>query len=72
VNPPKGYYLQGKFYWYDTSPGATDAFPSLDLYTSFFHPIFRKDSVFMVARGGFTFGSNGTGTPQFSWVDPGA
>jgi NTE family protein len=71
VIPTKGYYLQGKFYWYDSSPGATEAFPSLDLYTSFFHPIFRKDSVFLIARGGSTFGSNGTGTPQFFLGGPG-
>ena len=71
VIPTKGYYLQCRFYWYDTSPGATEAFPSLDLYTSFFHPILRKDSVFLIARGGSTFGSNGTGTPQFFLGGPG-
>jgi NTE family protein len=71
VIPTNGYYLQSKFYWYDASPGATEAFPSLDLYTSFFHPIFKKDSVFLIARGGSTFGSNGTGTPQFFLGGPG-
>jgi NTE family protein len=71
VIPTNGYYLQSKFYWYDTSPSATEAFPSLELYASFFHPIFQKDSVFLIARGGSTFGSNGTGTPQFFLGGPG-
>jgi NTE family protein len=71
VIPTAGYYLQSKFYWYDTSPGATEKFPSLDLYAAFFHPIFQKDSVFLIARGGSTFGSNGTGTPQFFLGGPG-
>ncbi len=71
VIPTSGYYLQSKFYWYDTSPGATEAFPSLDLYAGFFHPIIQKDSVFLIARGGSTFGSTGTGTPQFFLGGPG-
>ena len=71
VIPTAGYYLQSKFFWYDTSPGATEKFPSLDLYAAFFHPIFEKDSVFLIARGGSTFGSNGTGTPQFFLGGPG-
>jgi NTE family protein len=65
VIPTKGYYLQTKFFWYDSSPSATEAFPSLELYASYFLPIFQKDSAFLVARGGTTFGANGTGTPQF-------
>ena len=44
VIPTNGYYLKAKFFWYDTSPGATEKFPSLDLYAAFFHPIFLKDS----------------------------
>jgi NTE family protein len=71
VIPTNGYYLQSKFFWYDTSPGATEKFPSLDLYAAFFGPIFLKDSVFLIARGGSTFGSNGTGTPQFFLGGPG-
>ena len=71
VIPTNGYYLQSKFFWYDTSPGATEKFPSLDLYAAFFHPIFLKDSVFLIARGGSTFGSNGIGTPQFFLGEPG-
>jgi NTE family protein len=71
VIPTNGYYLQSKFFWYDTSPGATEKFPSLDLYAAFFRPIFLKDSVFLIARGGSTFGSNGTGTPQFFLGGPG-
>ncbi len=71
VIPTSGYYLQSKFDWYDTSPAATEAFPSLDLYTAFFDPIFQKDSVFLIARGGSMFGSNGTGTPQFFLGGPG-
>jgi NTE family protein len=65
VIPTQGYYLQSRFFWYDTSPAATEAFPSLDLYAGFFHPVWAKGSGFLIARGGSTFGSTGTGTPQF-------
>jgi NTE family protein len=71
IIPTNGYYFQSKFYWYDTSPAATEPFPSLDLYTAFFHPVSDKASVFFLARGGSTFGSQGTGTPQFFLGGPG-
>lgn len=65
VIPTKGYYLKSKFYWFDTNPGATEAFPSEDLYAAYFHPAFKNGTVYAIARGGSTFGSLGTGTPQF-------
>jgi len=71
VIPTKGYYLQCKFYWYDTTPAATEAFPTLDLYAGFFHPVSAKGTAFLIARGGSTFGSTGTGTPQFFLGGPG-
>jgi NTE family protein len=71
VIPTNGYLLQSKFYWYDTNPGATQDFPSLDLYASYFRPVSVKGTAFVIARGGSTFGSTGTGTPQFFLGGPG-
>lgn len=71
IIPTDGYYFQSQFYWYDSSPGATEAFPSLNLYAGFFHPVSAKASAFLIARGGSTFGSTGTGKPQFFLGGPG-
>jgi NTE family protein len=71
IIPTEGYLLESKFYYYDTSPGATEAFPSLDLYASYFRPLWEKGSMFFIARGGSTFGSQGTGVPQFFLGGPG-
>jgi len=64
VIPTKGYYVQSNFYYYDTSPGATEAFPSLSATLQYFQP-FHQDSLFLIGSGGSTFGYNKTGDPQF-------
>jgi len=65
VIPRRGYLGQLTFHWVDTSPGATAAFPTLELRTEFFKPISRPNSVFVVAQGGSTLGHEGTGIPQY-------
>jgi NTE family protein len=65
VIPRRGYLGQLTFHWVDTSPGATEAYPSLELTTEFFHPVSRPSSVFLVARGGSTLGYERTGIPQY-------
>jgi len=65
VIPTKGYYIRSQFYYYDTYPGATQAFPSLDLLTQYFKPVFHGDSIFVVGSGGSTFGYHNIGAPQF-------
>ena len=65
VIPTKGYYLRSQFYYYDTYPGATQAFPSLDLLTQYFQPVLHGDSIFAIASGGSTFGYHNIGAPQF-------
>lgn len=64
VIPTRGYYVQTNFYYYDTYPGATEAFPSLSATVQYFQP-WRRDSIFLIAQGGSTFGYNKTGDPQF-------
>jgi NTE family protein len=65
VIPTKGYYVRSQFYYYDTYPGATQAFPSLDVLTQYFQPVFHGDSIFVVGSGGSTFGYHNIGAPQF-------
>jgi NTE family protein len=64
VIPTRGYYVQSNFYYYDTYPDATEAFPSLTTTVQFFQPVHR-DSIFLIAMGGSTFGYRNTGDPQF-------
>jgi NTE family protein len=64
VIPTRGYYLQSNFYYYDSYPQASEAFPSLTATVQFFQPV-RRDSIFLIGTGGSTFGCRNTGNPQF-------
>ena len=66
VIPTRGYYIQSNFYYYDTFPGATEAFPSLVTTAQYFQPVLHhRDSIFLIGEGGSTFGFRHTGDPQF-------
>lgn len=66
VIPTRGVYIQSNFYYYDTFPGATESFPSLVTTVQYFQPVFHaRDSIFLIAEGGSTFGFRHTGDPQF-------
>jgi NTE family protein len=65
VIPTRGYYLRTNFHWYDTNPGATEAFPVLELLTQYFQPVSSRDSIFLIAQGGSTFGRRDIGVPPF-------
>jgi NTE family protein len=65
VIPRRGVSLESNFRWFDTSPGATSAFPAMEARAGYFQPITRPASVFVVGEGGTTFGSKNTGIPQF-------
>ena len=71
VVPTAGHYFQGNFYWYDSNPGATTAFPSLEVLGAYYHPISEKGSIFMQVKGGTTFGYSHVGTPHFFLGAPG-
>ena len=65
VIPTRGHFIQMNFRYFDNFPGATEAFPSLELFASYYHPISKKGSAFINTRGGTTFGYSHVGTPQF-------
>jgi NTE family protein len=65
VIPRRGFRMESNFRWFDTSPGATSAFPVLDTRLEFFQPVSRTSSFFLSSEGGSTFGSRNTGLPQF-------
>ena len=66
VIPRRGYTAQTTFRWYDTSPGATEAFPTMEGQIQLFQPITTPASIFVTAQGGTTFGARHTGpVPQF-------
>jgi NTE family protein len=65
ITPRRGYSAQATFRWYDTSPGASTSFPVMEGQAEYFEPITKPGSIFIVAQGGTTFGSNNIGVPQF-------
>ncbi len=65
VIPRRGFSAESNFRWFDQSPGAKDAFPSMDLKLGFFQPVARSASLFVEGEGGTTFGVANTGVPQF-------
>lgn len=65
VIPTRGYYAQSNFYFYDTYPDATEAFPSMTATLQYFQPVFHGDVAFVTGTGGSTFGYRNTGDPQF-------
>jgi NTE family protein len=65
IAPRRGYSAEASFRWYDTNPGASDAFPVMEAQAEYFVPITKPGSIFVVAQGGTTFGSNNIGVPQF-------
>ena len=65
VVPTKGHFLRADFRYFDNYPGATEAFPVMELFAAYYHPVARKSSVFINAQGGSTFGFRHVGTPQF-------
>jgi NTE family protein len=65
VIPRSGVRSETTFRWFDTSPGAAGAFPSLQANIEYFQPVSPLGSVFVEGQGGTTFGFNSTGIPQF-------
>jgi len=65
VIPTRGHYIQMNLRFFDNFPGATEAFPAMDVEASYFHAVGAKGSVFVNTRGGSTFGYRHVGTPQF-------
>jgi NTE family protein len=65
VIPRSGVRTETTFRWFDASPGAANAFPSLQTKTEYFQPVSELGSVFVDGEGGSTFGFDNTGIPQF-------
>jgi NTE family protein len=65
VIPRRGFSVESNFRWFDTSPGASSAFPAMDAHVEYFQPVSRVASIFLSGEGGTTFGSRNTGVPQF-------
>jgi NTE family protein len=66
IVPRRGYTAETTFRWFDTSPGATEGFPTMEAQMQYFQPISRPASLFLAAEGGTTFGTRDTGSvPQF-------
>jgi len=71
VIPRRGFRAETNFRWFDASPGAKGAFPSMDLKWGYFQPITQSASLFVESEGGTTFGATSTGIPQFFLGGPG-
>jgi NTE family protein len=68
--PRRGLRIESNFHWYAKSPGASEAFPVLELRTGYFQPVSRANSFFLLSSGGTTFGLQQTGLPQFTLGGP--
>jgi NTE family protein len=65
VIPTRGYYVHANFQWVDSFPDASEAFPTLVLYTQYFRPVSPRGIIYFTGEGGSTFGVRNTGVPQF-------
>ena len=65
VIPTKGIYAQTNFEWYDTTPLALQAYPSLQQILQYFQPVSDKGSLYIIAEGASTFGRVPEGTPAY-------
>ena len=65
VIPRRGFGAETTVRWFESSPGAAQQFPAMQLNLRYFQPITRPASLFAVAEGGSTFGYQNTGIPQF-------
>jgi NTE family protein len=65
VIPRRGVRSETTFRWWDASPGAASAFPSLKTNVEYFQPVSALGSVFVTGEAGTTFGFENTGIPQF-------
>src|SRR5262249_31709352 len=62
VVPRKGLLVETTFHWYDAFPGYKEGFAAQDARLEYFVPLTRKGSGYVVATGGTTFGTGGTGS----------
>ncbi len=65
VFPRRGFGAETTFRWFESSPGATEHFPTMQLNIRYFQPVALRASLFVIGEGGSTFGYQGTGIPQF-------
>jgi NTE family protein len=72
IVPRRGYTAKTTFKWFDTNPGAPEAFPVMQGQVQFFQPITKPASLFVTGEGGTTFGTRDTGPfPLFFLGGPG-
>ncbi len=66
VIPRNGVNLDFRTKWFDTAPGATEAFPLAENQMTVFKRISQPSSILFSAYGGTTFGHDHVGVPVFS------
>ncbi|MBS1840039.1 MAG: patatin-like phospholipase family protein [Acidobacteria bacterium] len=71
IIPRRGYRFDASFRYVDTSPGATENFPVMDMRFGYFQPVSKPGSIFFTGEGGSTFGFAHTGIPQYFLGGPG-
>lgn len=70
VVPSNGVALNTNFGFYDTRPGATDRFPSLDMQFEAFKSVRDNDTIFGIVSGASTMGFANTGIPIYTLGGP--
>ena len=68
--PRQGFSAKTRLEFYDANPGATEHFPLFESETGLFKQLKSRNSVFILASGGSTFGRDDIGVPPFSLGGP--
>lgn len=68
--PRQGLSAKTRLEFYDANPGATEHFPLFESETGLFKQLKSRNSVFILASGGSTFGRDDIGVPPFSLGGP--
>jgi NTE family protein len=65
VVPTRGVGFDSRFRYYERRAGTADSIPSLEWKLEGYEPINQRDSVYLAASAGSTFGFGDTGFPLF-------
>ena len=66
IIPRRGMAILSNAQWIDRNPGGKNGFPSAETTILGFLPVSKPGSIYGIASGGSTFGTENTGLPQFS------
>ena len=70
IVPHRGILASTDFRWVDANPGSSQSLPVLETASTFFQPLGSRNTAFVSAEGGTTFGVRNAGLPFFRLGGP--